>query len=233
LKKLFRIIVILLGLSITIFCVYIYKLRTLAVEGNRIFELRCTTVNPHLIGYKNSFLKSIDYLKNPQNYKKEDYLKFETGYLDGMKNYVIEEDKWLETQRKFDQSWEFQLFEPWYMKEGSILQMKMYESYRDDAVAKLDLLKITDFNDEKAVKEVMDKNTRVRNQLEDSKQQYFDFSDKAWKLSDWRKIFGRVPVPKGCTEENMKIPDTVGALELLNTPPPQPKAIPGLEDISS
>jgi len=42
------------------FLFYVYKLHSLAVEGNRIFALRCTQVNPHLITYKKAFLTMAD-----------------------------------------------------------------------------------------------------------------------------------------------------------------------------
>ena len=42
---------------------------------------------------------------------------------------------------------------------------------------------------------------------------YNDIFEKAAPLKDWRKIFGMVPLPEGCTEENMTIPDTSGSID--------------------
>lgn len=93
-KKVIKIIFIFLPLCAILFLVYIYKLRTLAVEGNKIFEYRCTNVNPPLIDYKNSFLKFTDYLKNPDKYSEEEVKSFLDGYISSMRAYVPEEDKW-------------------------------------------------------------------------------------------------------------------------------------------
>lgn len=226
-KKLIKILLVLFGISIFIFGLYIYKLRTLAIEGNRIFEIRCTTVNPPLISYKNSFLKWADFLNNPKKYKEEEFMVFYEGYISGMRKYVEQENKWLEIQKNYGNRWDFKLIEPWYMKQAWLYQLKMYEAYRDDAQG------ILDIGDGKIpVEEVPLDHSEAREKLDDTKQKYFDFFNQASAISDWRKIVSNLPIPEGCNKENMIIPDTSGSIDWNGTPTPPPKTVPGLEDLS-
>ena len=226
-KKIFKIFLILLGLAFLIFCFYIYELRSLALEGNRIFELRCTTVNPPLIAYKNSFLKQADFLNNPEKFDEEDFIVASLDYISNMRKYVEQENKWLEIQRNYGNRWDFKLIEPWYMKQAWYYQTEMYEAYRDDAQG------ILDIGDGKIpVDKVSFDHSENREKLDYAKQRYFDFFDQAVEISDWRKIFSALPAPEGCTEENMTIPQTSGSINWEGTPTPQPKIPPGLENSS-
>ncbi len=207
-NKKFKILLPLFILGIVIFGVYAYKLHALAVEGNKIFEQRCLKVNPPLIGYKNSFLKFADYLKNPNKYSGDEVKGFFNDYIAGMRKYVEEESKWLEIDRKYLESWDFKLIEPWYIKTGGEYQWKMYEGYRDDAK----YLLVT-FDQKKAAPDNDSKQKEARDRRDKYSQLYFDHFKKASKISDWRKIFGSVPLPKGCNEENLTIPNTTGAID--------------------
>jgi len=206
-KKIIRTAVLILVLCFLIFGSYLYKLHALAVEGNNIFEQRCLKVNPHLISYKNSFLKFADYLNNPEKYSDEKVKKFLDDYISGMKSYVLEEDKWLEMNKKYINRWGFRLIEPWYVKEASIYQMGMYEGYRDEAFYMLQL------RDNKNPAEASAKFYEARERRSKYVGLYNDIFEKAAPLKDWRKIFGMVPLPEGCTEENMTIPDTSGSID--------------------
>lgn len=207
-NKKFKILLSLIILSIIFFGGYIYKLHALAVEGNKIFEQRCLKVNPHLIGYKNSFLKFADYLQNPDKYSENQVVDFYGDYIDGMRKYIEEESKWLEIDRKYLDRWDFKLIEPWYIKEGGEYQWKMYEGYRDDAkyiLAPVDL--------KKEIPENVARQKEARDRRDKYSQLYFDHFEKASKINDWRKIFGTVPLPEGCTEENLTIPNTTGSID--------------------
>lgn len=46
--------------------------------------------------------------------------------------------------------------------------------------------------------------------------------DEASQIRDWRKLFGSVPVPEECTEENTTIPATEGSIDWGGTPTPTP-----------
>lgn len=194
---------------------YFYKLHALAVEGNSIFEQRCLVVNPPLISYKNSFLKFADFFKTPEKYSGDEIKGFFNDYITGMRKYLVEETKWLENDKKYMDSWDFKLLEPWYMKQGGEYQWKLYEGYRDDAKYLL-----ATYDQGKASEDVDMKQKDARVRINKYAQLYFDLIDKASKINDWRKMFGRVSIPKGCTEENMRIPNTTGVLDGNDSLPP-------------
>ncbi len=200
---------------------YLYKLHAPAVEGNEIFALRCIKVNPPLIGYKNSFLKLADYLKNPDKYTSDEARGFFDGYIEGMKTYVSEETKWLETQKKFMDSWDFKLIEPWYIKQAADYQWKMYEAYRDDAKFMLETYEAGE--DESEIKANFQDARKRRDEYE---QKYHEFFDQALEINDWRKIFGHVPIPEGCTKETLIIPNTSGSIDGEGTATPSPSMAP-------
>lgn len=207
-NKKFKILLSLIILSIVFFVAYTYKLHALAVEGNKIFEQRCLMVNPHLISYKNSFLKFADYLQNPEKYPEDEGIGFYGEYISEMRKYIEEESKWLEMDRKYLDRWDFKLIEPWYIKDGGEYQWKMYEGYRDDAkyiLAPVDL--------KKEIPENVARQKEARDRRNEYSQLYFDHFEKASKIDDWRKIFGSVPLPEGCTEENLTIPNTTGSID--------------------
>lgn len=220
-----KIFSIFLGLCLIVFLFYIYKLHALALEGNEIFEYRCTNVNPHLIAYKNSFLKYADYLNTYPNtkYSQEQAKEFVDGYIKGMQKYLPEETNWLEMQNKFINRWDFQLFEPWYIKEAGLYQLEIYKAYRDDAKQILNT-----YNNPELGKNVKPGNISEERVRRDTyTQKYFELHEKAAKIGDWRKSFGRVPIPKGCTSENVDIPDTSGSINWSGeSPTPFPPIIP-------
>jgi len=207
-KKAFKLFLVILVLTVIGFGFYLYKLHALAVEGNKIFEQRCLIVNPLLIDYKNSFLKFTDYLKNPKKYSVDEVNGFLDDYIAGMRSYVVEENKWLETQKKYMNRWDFQLIEPWYIKKAADYQWKMYEGYRDDAKYMLETFDVGG-----ATEEISAKFTEARDRRNEYSRLYYDFFDEASAINDWRKIFGSVSVPEGCTEENIIIPDTSGSID--------------------
>ncbi len=212
-KIIFWVLVIFLGL----FGFYIYKLHSLALEGNKIFEQRCLVVNPSLIAYKNYFLSSVNAAKNPDKFTSDQVAAFYVSYLDGIRDYVPKEDDWIKTQSKFVNRWDFKLFEPWYVKDAGSYQVQMYEGYRDEAQALVDVLdgKITSTELEKRFTEARDK----RNKYTDL---YNGVFDKAVPIMDWRKIFGSVPVPTGCNDSNLIIPSTSGSLDDPSVPVKEP-----------
>lgn len=219
-KKIIKIVLVLLTLFIVIFGFYAYKLHVLAVEGNEIFEKRCTDVNPLLISYKNSFLEIASYLNDPQGNADINIEASFENYISGMRAYTKEEDKWLEMQKAHMNRWDFQLIEPWYIKEAAEYQWKMYEGYRDDTKYMLET-----FDAGGATEEISAKFTEARERRDKYEQMYYEFFDEAFEIRDWRKFFGYVPVPEGCTEENMTIPDTSGSIDWDGEEDPAPVPI--------
>lgn len=221
-KRLFKLFLVTIVLFVVVFGLYLYKFHSLAVEGNNIFEQRCLIVNPPLIDYKNSFLKFTDSLKNPENYSDDEVKGFFDNYIARMRNYFIEENKWLETQQKYMNRWDFQLIEPWYMKKAVEYQWKMYEGYRDDAKYMLET-----FDQGRASEDISAKHKEARDRRNKYSQLYHDFFDEASVINDWRKIFGSVPIPEGCTEENLTIPNTSGAMDWIDeSATPSPTLVP-------
>lgn len=192
------------------FGAYGMKLHALSMEGNRIFEKRCISVNPHLIGYKKIFLMFADQANNPEWASGEQMSALMFSYIDHMRLYTDAESKWLEEDKRLINRWDFKLLEPWYIKKAGELQWKMYEGYRDDAKYLLNIWdhpeKLTSVPDPDFVSE-------PRQRRDKYNQEYFEFFKEASNIRDWRKFFGTVPIPKGCTEENIMIPNTSGAID--------------------
>ena len=205
-----ELIIILLIIVVIVFGLYLYKLHDLALEGNKIFEYRCLNVNPHLIGYKNTFLKYADHMNNPDWADGDQMWELMNSYIDQMRLYVEAENKWLEMDKQFNNRWDYKLIEPDYIQYAGYLQWKMYEGYRDDALTMLD----TWDHPEKA--KIINDPTYVseeRQRRDEYSRQYYEFFDMAVQINDWRKFFAQVPIPAGCTQENTRIPNTSGSIK--------------------
>lgn len=223
---------LLIGIVIVLLVIlgfYLYKLHALAVEGNEIFALRCTKVNPPLIGYKKAFLKFTDYLKNPDDYTGDEVRGFFDEYISGMKAYVPIETEWLEQQQKYMNRWDFKLIEPWYIKQAADYQWRMYEAYRDDAKYMLET-----YEAKGAKEDIQSKFQEARKRRDEYEQKYHDFFNEASEINDWRKIFGHVPIPEGCTEETLTIPNTSGSIDWEGkSATPSPTLLPFNPDLAS
>lgn len=207
-KRIVKPLIVLLVIGIGLFGIYVYKLHSLAVEGNKLFAYRCTDVNPHLIGYKKSFFLMADYFNDPDGNEGLDVGKAFEDYNSGLKSYVEAENKWLEMQKAYIERWDFKLVEPWYIKQAAEYQWKMYEGYRDDAKY------LTATHDAGGLTEEIDaKFTEARDRRDKYEELYYGFIDEASQISDWRKFFAAVPIPEECTVENMTIPNTSGSID--------------------
>lgn len=207
-KKWLKYVIGVLVLGVSVFGFYLYKLHALAVESNNLFERRCTEVNPPLIEAKKQYLKFVDVLRYPDKYTQEESISFLDGYIEHTRKYIIEENKWLRDQKKYLTRWDFQLIEPWYMKEAGKYQWEMYDAQRDDNTQF-----ILYFDKQISSAAMEKKTTEAKVRYREYSNKYFDLQEKARGISDWRKAFGRVPIPSGCTEDNLTIPDTSGALD--------------------
>ena len=216
-KRSIKLVIFFGSLILVGFLFYLFKLHSLALEGNKIFEERCLVVNPPLIAYKDAFLSFANAVKNPKEFTSEQAANYYVSYLKGIREYSPKEDEWLKTQSAYINRWDFQLIEPWYVKEAGSYQLQMYKGYRDEAQASVDAMdgKISNDEFEKRFAEARDK----RNKYTDL---YNGVFDKAMPIHDWRKIFGSVPVPFGCNDANLIIPDTTGALDEAPAPVKDP-----------
>lgn len=189
---------------------YTYSLRKLAMQGNKIFAQRCTTVNPPLIGYKNDFLKFTQCINNPGSCEDEAAGGYFVSYMKGLRAYTTEERKWLETQNAFINRWEFKLLAPNFLKQASEYQTQMYQAYYDDAQALVDLIDqktpLPDTFDPNSVSEV-----RMRRFF--YQKVFNDMMNKISTMRDPRIMIINMPVPKECNDTNTNIPETAGSID--------------------
>lgn len=215
-KKLIRIIIVVVILLITSFSYYVYKLHSLAVEGNKIFEQRCLVVNPLLIKTRKTHLSlgaAIDGKIKPSLQEFESELLSLPKYAD---SYLEAEKSWLDKEGSYINRWDFKLFEPGYLKTAAKYQLSMYQGYYDYYKVVGDFFGRR-FPQGQDPIPLMDK---YWNDVRTNRDLYNQAMDKGVSINDWRKIFGNVPVPAGCTDENVIIPDTTGAMNMEPTPIP-------------
>lgn len=219
-KKLIKVFLVLILVAVASFGIYAYKLHSLANEGNNLFEQRCLQVNPHLIAYKNSFLAMADMINNPENYEAGSGSEVFQNYIAEMDNYLEAEDNWLDKQSAYINRWDFQFFEPWYIKQAADYQIQMYEGYRDDAKYMMEV-----YNAGGATDELWGKQGEARDRRDKYSQLYYEFGNEATEIFDLRKFLAIVPAPEGCTEENMTIPNTSGAINWDGSEEPTPAPV--------
>lgn len=221
-KKAVRVGLVALVVIVGIAGFYIYKLRTLAIIGNTIYGYRCIHVNPILIGYKKAFLGYADWINTYPNskYTDEELKGFIDGYMNGVREYVPAEEKWLAMEKQYMDRWDFKLFMPWYIKQGSGYQYEMYAAYRTDAANMVGIL------DHPEVSKSMGADNPAREKLDAAKEHYFDFYEKTSGTLDWRARFFRVPLPEVCTPETLTIPETGGSIDWDRGSPSTPSGIP-------
>ena len=221
LKKL----IIIFWLSMLLFCIYVYKLYSLSIEGNELYGLRCSDVNSHMINFKNNYLSTWDAVKNPDKYSQEEVVSFVEDYIANIKKYIEAEDKWLEIQKRFTGRWDFKLFSPKYLQQLLKYQYNLFEANLNNYKAFSACINDPD-NDG-----LMSKLLEMKEKIRLSEEQYYKYYDYASSVYDWRKRFYKVYTSDKCNESNSVIPDTSGVLEQLFTPSPLP-INPYLEGIS-
>ncbi len=147
-------------------------------------------------------------LSNPENYGEGSGISVFENYISLMRVYLEEENKWLEKQSTYVNRWDFQLLEPWYIKQAAEYQLEMYYGYRDDAKYMLEIVNAGDLTDELSVKVDDAKDRRDK-----FSELYYAFGNEASEIFDLRKFLVIIPSPDGCTEENMSIPSTFGSVD--------------------
>lgn len=198
-KRIFSILLI----SVIVFGLYVYKMRSVAMEEGKIFEYRCLNVNPKLNYYYDLLRKNAEKVKeDPKGFSASDEgLKLVDDSIIALSDYSEEETKWLEMQNKYMDSLSFKLFIPSYFKEFLKYENKLPEDYLNESNI---WLKVNDGEIElqtgkNQIKELQQK------RYKDNKI-YFDFAKKFKEIKDWRKKIITVPMP-GCNNENMSMPD--------------------------
>ena len=110
------------------------------------------------------------YLKDPEGNTDINLGASFEAYNVGLRDYVEEENKWLEMQHDFINRWDFKLVAPWYIKQAAEYQWKMYEGYHDDAKYLIETSEATGSNEE-----VDYKFTEARNRRDEFESKYFEF----------------------------------------------------------
>lgn len=221
-KRPYKIALSIAVVIIIFFCLYLYKLHSLALEGNKIFEQRCLVVNPLLIQTRKTHLNlgaAINGKSKPTTEEFKLELENLPKYADG---YLTAEKTWLDKEGAYVNGWDFKLFEPDYLRTAAKYQLAMYQGYYDYYKVVGDFFGRRLPQGEDPIL-LMDK---YWNDVQTNRDLYNQAMDRGMSIKDWRKIFGRVPVPSGCTDENVTIPDTteVPVVE----PSPIPEKEPGI-----
>lgn len=184
---------------------YSRELQYLANEGQVLFDARCNEVNPPLIAYKNAYIEWMQMFKEPEKYSQEQFIDRMNAYLNGMNTYLPRETEWLGKQSEYVNRWDFQLFQPAYMKDLSRKQLAMYESYKYQAQQIVKTLSYADGTGRTELPDDVDR-TAAKKML-DASDQYFAAYDEASANRHWTMRLWKNP-PSNCPDENLDIPDT-------------------------
>ena len=194
---------------------YIYKYHSLALEGWRLFNDRCNTVNPELIKVRNTHLAlgaAISGKATPSAQQFETGLKSLPEETD---QYLKLEKVWLDNQNAYLNRWDFKLLEPEYMKTAGKYQLAMYQGYYDyyKTVSSF----FSGDSDNGNTLDLMDK---YYSEIHTNRDLYDQAFDTGVKTKDWRKVFAQVPEPN-CPEESLIIPEYYS---------PTPTSVPSTND---
>lgn len=190
----------------------IIQYQRLVNEGSILADNQCLKVNPVIIDRKNSYIKSLQALKN-NNYK--EYEKQTVNYFQASKQYISEQSKWLDTQKNFIDRWDFQYFNPSYIKIAAKYQFESRKADMESTKFIIDSYEVTQLNkslsEELALKSV--EKIKIRNEAD---KKYNAIWNNPGKL-DWRTRFIKVP-PSKCPDKNFNIPDVEDFLNPKSLP---------------
>ncbi len=181
-------------------------------EGSVLADNQCLKVNPIIIDRKNAYIKSMQALKDNdlKTYEKET-----DKYLAASNKYVQEQESWLKAQKKFIDRWDFQYFNPSYVKEAAMTQFVSRVADVESTKLLVEAFYVKDLNmsiAEEDGKKAMDQ-IKLRNAAD---KKYDEIWDNPGKL-DWRTKFIKVP-PSKCPDENFNIPNVDDFLNPESTP---------------
>jgi hypothetical protein len=199
-----RLVIILAGVLFLFGAYFVFSIlmyQHLVNDGSVLADNQCLKVNPHIIERKNSYIKSMQALKDndPNAYEKET-----ENYLSTSRKYVTEQTSWLDTQKKYMSRWDFQYFTPSYMKEAAQHQYNSRKADTESTTFLIEAFEIAPLNTsiaEELSEKSMEK-IKVRNEAE---KKYDELWDNPGEL-DWRTRFIKVPDTK-CPDENFNFPD--------------------------
>lgn len=188
------------------------KYQQLINQGSLIADEQCLKVNPIIIDRKNSYIKSMQAIKDndAKTYEKET-----DNYLLASRKYVTQQTKWLDTQKKYMDSWDFQHFVPQYVKSAAKAQYDSRKADTESTNLLIDAFEVAQLNKTlseelgtKAVEQI-----KIRNAAD---KKYDEIWNNPGKL-DWRTRFIKVPTSK-CPDGNFNIPDVQDFLNPKTAP---------------
>lgn len=211
-KRFIAVIVIIVALALCYFIYSIFAYQKIVNEGSILADNQCLKVNPVIINRKNSYIKSIQALKD-NDYK--EYEKQTDIYFKASRQYVSLQSDWLDTQKKYINRWDFQYFNPSYVKTAAKYQYDSRMADMESTKFLIDSYEVSQLNkslsEELALKSM--EKIKIRNDLD---KKYSEIWDNPGKL-DWRTRFIKVPASK-CPDENFNIPDVEDFLNPKSTP---------------
>lgn len=200
-----RTLLLLIGVGVLLSALYlivpVIMYQRLVNEGTVIADTQCLKVNPLIIERKSTYIKSIQALKdnNLRAYEKET-----NNYLTASRKYIKEQSEWLKTQKAFIDRWDFQYFNPPYIKDAAMAQFVSRAADLESTKLLVEAFEIKDLNmsiaDEDGKKAM--EQIKIRNAAE---KKYEEIWDNPGKL-DWRTRFIKVPTSK-CPDDNFNFPD--------------------------
>lgn len=210
-KLFFKVLLGLFLFGIIGFGLYAYKYHSLAMEGWRLFNERCNNVNPLLIKTRNIHLAlgaATSGKASPSAEQFENDLISLPKYAD---QYLSLERVWLDKQGAYLNRWDFNLFEPEYLKIAGKYQLAMYQAYYNYYKTLSSFFnnafeaKATG-NESKNNGNIVELMDEYSNEIRTNRDLYNQAFDKGAEIKDWRKKLAQVPEPD-CFLENLIIPE--------------------------
>lgn len=190
--------------------IFIYQ--SLVKEGSVLADNQCLHVNPIIIDRKNSYIKSIEALKANDF---EEYERQTDAYFAASEKYVTEQSKWLDTQKKYMDRWDFKYFNPSYVKAAAKHQYDSRNADTESTKLLIESYQVSQLNKSLA-EEIAQKSVNKIKERNEADRKYDEIWDNPGKL-DWRTRFIKVP-PSKCPDKNFDIPDVDNFLNPETSP---------------
>ncbi len=200
-KKIIVVFGSLLCLLGSYFIVSILAYQHLINVGSTLADNQCLKVNPFIIERKNTYIKSMQALKDSDS---KAYERENAAYLAASNKYIKEQEEWLKSQKKYIDRWDFQYFNPEYVKDAAMTQFVSRAADLESTKLIVEAFLIKDLNmsiAEEDGKKAMEQ-IKIRNAAD---KKYDEIWDNPGKL-DWRTRFVKVPASQ-CPDENFNFPD--------------------------
>ncbi len=200
-SKKVRVVLAISLIGIVLFSMYIWKFQQVVTEGSLLVDEHCIKVNPLIIDRKNKYTDQYNIMTAQGSV--DEYMDALAKYRVSAATYTKEEKIWLDKQRKYLDSKDFNQLMPDYMKEAANHQYNMYEAqYLSSFYLLQDFEEIDKGKQADLGKKVLEETNRSN----DEQDKYNAVWEREKGKSDWRFNFVKVPVSK-CPAENNDFPE--------------------------